>query len=492
VGFQCATARVPRDYDRPRGATLEIPVTRLPAQDRQNRIGSLFVNFGGPGGPGVEPLQLFGAELFASLNDRFDIVAFDPRGTSAGAGQIDCAVNQETEGLYGQPFVTPETLDVGALVARKRAYAQRCAQRNADLLPYVATADVARDMEVLRRAVGDDRLTYLGFSYGTYLGTLYARFYPDRVRALVLDGAVDPEQNVDRPLEIFQESTAGFERALGRFFQACAAHKDVCPFGGDDPHDAFDVLLERLDATPLPAGGPHPVPVSGDDLRAAAVLVLYAKQAWPLLGEALAQAEAGDGTLVRTLTDMFYGWQPDGSYDPFGDAFFAIQGVDARWPRDVGAYLKTGERSWRLFDHFFFNSGYSELAWGLLDAEARGAYFGPFRLADSVPAPLVVGTTYDPSTPYRAAKALVSQLGTGRLLTMRGDGHTAYANGSPCIDAAVEAYLEQRALPAAGTVCRQDVPFAALPAQPTSAAGAERLLRKVAPRVAQTLEDGGR
>ena len=267
-GVECATAKVPRDYARPYGPKIEIALARTRALDPSRRIGSLFFNFGGPGGESVGSLQSVGADLFPTLSDRFDIVAFDPRGVGQSKPAIDCKVNQETVGLYAQPFTTPENLDVRALIDRSKFYGRRCLELNPGILPYVATANVARDLDLLRAAVGDRKLNYLGWSYGTYLGATYARFFPHRFRALVLDGALDPDQYANRPTAYLLGQNGGFERALGRFLQTCAAHQDVCGFGGDDPWTAYDELLERLDVTPIPAGGDDPRPVDGDDVRA--------------------------------------------------------------------------------------------------------------------------------------------------------------------------------------------------------------------------------
>jgi pimeloyl-ACP methyl ester carboxylesterase len=252
----------------------------------------------------------------------------------------------------------------------------------------------------------------------------------------------------------------------------------VCGFGGDDPWSAYDELLERADAHPIPAAGDDPRPVDADDIRAATLLTLYAKQNWPFLALALREAEAGDATLMREFVGFFYGRLPDGTFDPGGDRYFTIEGVDQRFKDDVGFYLERGRESWATFDHFWWNAGYSEMPWGLYPVKPRGAYFGPYRVPSSSPMTLVVGTTYDPATPYRGARQLVAQMGRARLLTMRGDGHTAYWDNSECIDTAVEAYLERLVLPAPGTVCRQDVPFEDLQARATTAGSVQLLLRE--------------
>jgi pimeloyl-ACP methyl ester carboxylesterase len=469
-GWQCATALVPRDYARPSGMQLEVAVTRLPAKDQSNRIGSLFVNFGGPGGDAVASLQDFGADLFASLNDRFDIVGFDPRGTGQTESAIDCRVDQERLGLYAQPFTTPENLDVKAWRARAERYVDLCVRRNRSILPYVSTASVARDMDLLREAVGDRKLTYLGYSYGTFLGATYARLFPDNYRALVLDGAIDADEYINRPTQNLQGQSAALERELGRFFQACAADQEAClGFGGDDPHAAFDDLVAEATANPIPAGGDDPREVNDEDVLAGTLLALYAKQLWPILAEALAEAQAGDATLLRALTDIFYGWLPDGTYDPLSDRYFVLSAAEQRYPSNLRHFLDAGLQSWGLFHHFWVNTGYSELPLGLFPVQARGAYYGPFRVPRSSPTILVVGTTYDPATPYRGARRLVSELGRARLLTMQGDGHTAYGGNSSCIDETVDEYLTDLTLPAPHTVCPQEVPFEQPPLEPDSA-----------------------
>ena len=226
VGFECATATVPKDYGRPKDGTLDIAVIRKPATDRGNRIGSLFVNYGGPGGDGVQTTRdAYEGGLFDTLNDRFDIVSFDPRGTGESEGAIDCEANQETEGIYSKPFPTPLDIDVRAFARKSQRYVERCVRLNPGIFPYVSTANVARDMDRLREAVGDAKLTYLGFSYGTFLGATYESLFPNRHRALVLDGALDPQQYMDRPEDNLREQTSAFERGIGRFLQACATER---------------------------------------------------------------------------------------------------------------------------------------------------------------------------------------------------------------------------------------------------------------------------
>ena len=458
-GYQCASLKVPRDYRLPNGPTFNLAIIRLPAQDQANRIGSLFVNFGGPGGTAVDVVHAIGRDLFGAVNDRFDIVGIDPRGVGQTTPSVDCKVDQETHGIYSQPFVTPLNLKRAALVAKDRAYVDRCKKLNGSVLRYISTANAARDMDRVRAAMGDAKLNYFGFSYGTFLGATYAALFPNRYRAMVLDGPVDMNGYANRPTENLREQSAAFERALARFFQACSADQAFCRFGGSDPMGAFDSLVDGAYAQPLPASGDDPRPVDGDDLVAGAAYAMYAKQLWPVLVAALQQAQAGDGTVFRQLVDAFYGRNDDGTYDPISDRYFLIGAADQRYTKPVASYFEAGNHSWGLFDHAWWNSGYVELSYGLYGAQSNDVFRGPFRASKSAPPVLEVGTTYDPATPYSGALRTAVQLGNVRLLTMSGDGHTAYGGNSPCIDEAVNAYVETLALPAAGTVCQQEVPF---------------------------------
>jgi pimeloyl-ACP methyl ester carboxylesterase len=485
AGAQCATASVPKDYDNPRLGTLDVAVAKSPATDPEHRIGSLFFNFGGPGAEAAPYVEFYGSELFPVLNERFDIVGLDPRGSAT----LDCMANQETDGVYSKPFTTPDNLDADALIRKDTRYIGRCIQRNDDL-EYMSTANVARDFDAVRAAVGDKKLTYLGFSYGTFLGATIQSLFPGKTRAVVLDGALDPDQYMNDPLSSLDEQTAGFERAISRFISQCAAHADLCPFGVGDVKGTLDDLIEQADAAPIPASNALDRPVTGDDIRAAVSQEMYSIYAWDTLRDALVALEAGDGAGIREIADGFWGREEDGSYSPSSDRYFLLSAVEQNYPRRVATFLKEGARSYNDYDYAFWNHGYSELNWGLFPIRARDKFDGPFRTTRRDPTTLVVGTTYDPATPYKEAKRLVGQLGNARLLTMKGDGHTAYdgypADGynSQCADAAVEAYLFTLALPAEGTKCRQDWPdfTPPEPAQQTFRATAAKPRTVIAPR----------
>lgn len=476
AGVECATADLPMDYDEPDGERVQIAVARVPAADPAKRIGSLFFNFGGPGGPAVDYLQAAGAGVFASLNQRFDIVGFDPRGVGQSTPAIDCGLDPETEGFFSQPTPTPFDVDPAALVASAQEYVDACLANNGEILGHLSTANVARDMDALRAAVGDEQLTYLGFSYGTFLGATYAALFPERYRALVLDGALDPVEYLTDPVSLSTAQAAGFERALDRFAEACAVDQPACSgFGGPDPLLAYDRLLASAEAMPIPAPGypEDPRPVTADEIREVTLTLLYAKQAWGLLAAALAAAEAGDGSLLRALADQIVYADPTST-----DRFFAISAGEQQWPTDVDAYLERGAAEWAAFPHFWGSFAYAEIPWGLWPVQDEDAFYGPYTLPETSPTPLVIGTTYDPATPYSGSVAMVEALGNARLLTMEGDGHTAYGGNSACIDSVTDAYLVDGALPAAGTVCQQEVPLVAPSEVPVETSTAtQRLLR---------------
>jgi pimeloyl-ACP methyl ester carboxylesterase len=320
-------------------------------------------------------------------------------------------------------------------------------------------------MDALRAGLGEPTLSYVGFSYGTFLGATYAALFPDHYRALVLDGALDAQSWIHDPEGNSSQQTAGFEDALSRFLAACAADQVACSgFGGADPAGAYDELLAKADATPVAAlrYTADPRPVDGDDIRSATSSLLYSKKAWGTLAVALRQAADGDASVFRAASDLLvYGRNPDGTYSPLLDRFFTISSSEQRWTRDVDVQLQRGAESAARFPHFYGNSGYNEVANALWPYRDADAYGGPWTLDPGAPTPLVVTNTHDPATPRRGAVRLVAELGNARLLTMDGDGHTAFGTGnSACIDTAVTAYLVDTTLPAPDTVCQQTVPFA--------------------------------
>jgi pimeloyl-ACP methyl ester carboxylesterase len=484
---QCATVAVPLDHDEPAGSTLALHVSRLPASDPAQRLGTLFFNPGGPGAAAASYLQARGRALFPRLSARYDIVAFDPRGTGETQGAIDCEVDQETQGVYAQPFYTPLNLDTDALLGRARGLVQSClANNDPALMAHFSTANTARDMDFLRAAIGEERLNYLGFSYGTVLGATYATLFPRNYDRLVLDGPVDAQQYLDDPSQGLREQTAGFERSLGRFLEACAADQNACSeFGGRDPGLAFDTLIDRADAAPLPAAGytPDPRPVDGDDIINATTSQLYARQLWGRLAYALARAQAGDGSAIRALSDSSYGREEDGTYNPGLDRYFVLGAIEQRYGDDPAVHLRDGDRAWGMFPHFHFNTGYAEVPYALWPVHDEDAHRGPFEVVAGARTPLVVANTYDAATPFAGAQRLARDLGRARLVQVRADGHTAYQRTGPCADAVIDAYLLDGTLPAAGVVCGAEQPFTRYtpPAPTVRRLEAQPLQRPMAP-----------
>jgi pimeloyl-ACP methyl ester carboxylesterase len=462
-GFQCATAKVPLDYERPHGRKIELSLIRYQATDREHRIGSLFVHPGGSGGEGVNFVRTAPPQALALIARRFDFVGVDTRGVGESRPAFDCDADPEQLGMFAQPFPRPSTLNEGALVARTKAYVRRCAERNPELLAHMSSADMARDFDLLRQAVGDEKLTYVGNSYGSLVGATYASLFPGRARALALTAPIDADTFVNRPFEAIREQTAAIEKGLQRFFAACLAHRDACRFGGDDPQDAFDDLAAQLDATPIPA--PHaqnPRPVDGDDLRFAASFQMLSPRDWPRLASALIDAQAGDGSALRDLADGRVAYQrtPEGD-SPYNDVNWVTLANDQRYPHAFEPFFAAGRHSASLFDYTYWNSGYGEIALGQLPVRPQGAFSGPFRNAPWATPALVIGTTHDTFVPYAWAGRLVSDLGNARLLTFRGDGHDVLTSFNPCVTGALLSYLEDQTLPAPGTTCVRDAPFGA-------------------------------
>lgn len=440
---QCASLRVPLDYDAPRGKRISLFVARLPATDRAHRLGALYVNFGGPGDTAADVIESFTARSLPAVNDRYDIIAMDPRGVGQSRPAIDCGPG----GGVAWTLMPPSAVDVNALLATDRRYVDRCVAANPEILAHVSTANVARDMNVLRRFLGEPKIAYFGQSYGTLLGATYARLFPRHYSAMVLDGPLDPDKWLDHPLDM--DIGAPHEDALRRFLASCPA----CGFGGIDPPAAYDALLDALAQHPVPAHGPDPRAVDRVEALAATEMGTSHRQLWPALAKALADATRGDGTRLRALADEAEGSDETGRHLPINDRFVAINASEQRYPRPVAPYLSHAARVWATSPHF--GDDYAGLVYSVWPIHDHDAYHGPFTLPRHAPVPLVVAATHDPVTPYADAAGLIRAMGRGRLLTVRGDGHTMYPGNSACLDAAVQAYFERARLPRRGKHCTQ-------------------------------------
>ncbi|MET8158276.1 alpha/beta hydrolase [Sphaerisporangium sp. NPDC005289] len=448
-GFQCGKLEVPLDYAAPSGDRIAISVIRLPATGKQ-RIGSVILNPGGPGGSGIEYARAAKTVLTPAILARFDTVGFDPRGVGESA-PVHCLSGPQLDKFIGLDGTPDDSAEVKELAKGAKDFAEGCQAKSAKLLPHVGTADAARDMDVLRAVLGDQGMTYLGKSYGTYLGTVYADLFPKKVRALVLDGAIDPAL---APVPTVNAAQArGFEVAFRSFLADCF-NQTTCPFSPKNTDAALaqlTTLLKSTDEHPLRNNTGDGRKIDESWTTLGIVTALYDKRSWPVLRTALAQAFRGDGTTLLRLADILVDRHQDGSYSNQTEANMAVNCIDHPYPRDTAAYEDAARAAQKESPHFG-----AYVMWGSLPCEYWPAKpIGtdkPLKAAGSPPI-LVVGTQRDPATPYEWAKALASQLSSGVLLSYDGDGHTAYRTGSSCIDAAVDRYLLSLTTPKTGTLC---------------------------------------
>lgn len=444
--LECATLTVPKDYANPDLGSFRLALTRVPA--RGVRTGSLLVNPGGPGVSGLDYAPFLAGALPASVNAMYDIVAFDARGTGESAPVTCLTGRQTTRWLRADP--TPDTRteqrDYMALAARIGAGCQRMSPQ---IAPYVGSRSTVADMESIRIALGEERLNWLGFSYGTYLGALYAERFPDRVGRMVLDGAVDPALDA---MQISKGQSAGFQGALRRFARDCST-RDDCPQRGSAVRvlEGINRLLDRLESAPMRTSGGLPL----NEAQAVTALfsAMYSPDRWPALRRALAAAKRGDGSPLQSLAEIASDQTGPNTYATnMASAFYAISCLDV--PATPGAAgLASAARAWSR------GAGVPALAramsWGNAPCTTwfrHGDQRGPVSSTTTSPI-LVVGTTGDPATPYAWSVALTRQLATSRLLTYRGEGHTAVANYNNCIDSSVADYLTTGTMPSMGKVC---------------------------------------
>ncbi|WP_265568320.1 alpha/beta hydrolase [Streptomyces hygroscopicus] len=453
-GFECATMKAPRDYAKPASGVVKLAVTRKKATGRGKPLGSLLVNPGGPGGSAVGYLQQYaGIGYPAEIRARYDLVAVDPRGV-ARSEPIECLTGPQMD-AYTQTDMTPDDqAETRRLVEAYKRFAEGCEQRSPDLLRHVSTAEAARDMDVLRAVLGDRKLTYVGASYGTFLGATYAGLFPERVGRMVLDGAMDPSLPARR---LSEDQTAGFETAFQSFAKDCVRQPD-CPLGGPGTPpaqvgDALKAFFGKLDASPIPTGDASGRKLGEALATTGVIAAMYGQTSWPQLREALTQAmRDNDGAGLLALSDSYYERGANGNYSNLMFANAAVNCLDLppafSGPEQVEQALPAFEKASPVFGR--------GLAWASLSCtywpvRATGQ---PHRIEAGGAAPIVVvGTTRDPATPYSWAQSLASQLDSGRLLTFDGDGHTAYGRGSKCIEATIDAYLLTGTPPTKGKRC---------------------------------------
>ncbi len=439
---------VPLDYANPAGRQITLALIKLPATDPAQRIGELVTNPGGPGGSGIDFVRQSGATTYSDeLRARFDIIGFDPRGVGEST-PVECENGQALDRLNGLDPTPDNQAEIDALIAGAKEFDASCERLSGDLLPFMTTVDVARDLDRIRAALGEKKLTYFGFSYGTFIGTTYAGLFPANIRALVLDGPIDPTQNlVDRSVA----QAKGFSGALDRFFADCASRPSCGFYNNGHPAEAFDALMATIDAKPLPASFVPGGRIVGPGEAFIGVLTaLYSRSTWPYLEQALNQAQNGDGSVLLLLADAYNERKADGTFSNSLAANNAVNCTDYLAPTDPQVYEDLAPKLEKDAPRFGEAVAYGGLSCAFWPVHAK-ADPGVISGAGSPPI-VIVGTTGDPATPYSWATALNKQMVTSVLVTRKGEGHTGYAD-SACVQAAVDAYLVNLKVPAVGTTC---------------------------------------
>ena len=432
-GYQCSNLRVPVDYAKPKGRTIPLALIELPSTDPGHRIGTLVVDPGGPGDSGVGFLRQSAGVYSDVLRQRFDIVAFDPRGVAASAG-IRCGTDAQLDRLFHTDQSPTTTAGRQRYLADVNAELRGCTRSAAqeELLAHVGTVEAATDIDTIRRALGQKTLTYFGFSYGTYLGATWVDLFPRTVRGAVLDAALDPGLDL---AQIAVGQAKGFEGALNRFFAYCGCSA------------TYDALAKQVVAHPIAGRGGRSV--AAGELFYAVTATVYARTRWDSLAQALSTARAGDGSGLLTLSDSYTRRDGSGHYDDSFDAYNAITCLDHAAPRGEPAWFAVAQQARRVAPRSGAAIAYTGVQCAVWPVPPRAARIPHGKGAPPV---LVVGTSHDPATPSSWAQALTRDLTGARLLTRDGDGHTAYGR-SGCIRAAVDSYLVSRTLPAKGTLC---------------------------------------
>ena len=443
--LECTKVTVPVDWDAPSGATLGLNVVRRRAAG--SRIGSLLINPGGPGVAGADWVKKQSALFGTALRDAFDLVGWDPRGTGESSG-IRCLADDRLDAFFATDMTPDDASERAADVTVNSEMAAACRAHSGALFSHVDTLSTVKDMDVLRAVLGDRTLSYFGASYGTFLGAWYAQLFPWRVGRLVLDGAVDP--SMDAKTYIAGQAM-GFDRAVSAYLADCL-HEQGCPFRGtpQEARDQLSALLESADSRPLRTSSSRQLTQS---LTATGIAYgMYAKGLWKSLSQALTKALQGDGTALLAMADAYNERDAKGHYGGTLQAYSPIYCLDHPDDRTLDEMAADAAELGRRYPPLGDFVGWGAI--GCLDWPVKPV-LTPQRLTAPGAAPiLVVGSTGDPATPYEWAQSLASQLSSGHLLTREGTGHTAYLEGSACINDAVEAYLVAGDVPKQGTTCR--------------------------------------
>jgi pimeloyl-ACP methyl ester carboxylesterase len=442
-GVDTALLEVPVDYDDPDGPTFDLFVARHRATDQENKIGSLLVNPGGPGFGGSD-FAIFADQVYnQELLDRFDIIGWDPRGTGQSEPGIDC-IDDYDHYFSGTDITPDDDEEKQQIVALAEEFANNCVERNADYFEYVGTNNSARDMDSIRRALGEDQISYFGFSYGSELGATWATLFPETVRAAVLDGAADPTATLT---EGGVQQAAGFEQSIDTFLAECSDDPSCDFYNDGDAEGAFDALMLELDDQPIPSEPGRPDITRGVALQAVAQ-AMYSQSFWDRLYEALADAQDGDGSGLLSLYDSYYQRKTDGTWGNELEAFQTISCMDdserltvEEDDANAAQYLEVAPRFAPNTTGTYFCTFFPPA----IDprVEVTGAGAGPI---------VVIGTTGDPATPLSSTRAMAGTLEDGRLVVVDADQHTGY-RVNDCVDEVVHRYLIDLEVPPEETEC---------------------------------------
>ena len=445
TGFTCAKVKVPLDYDNPGGETIEIAVKKRAASE--DSVGSLFVNPGGPGGSGIELVESAGSYFSKNLTSSYDVVGFDPRGVGASTA-VDCLTDAELDAERAGAN-DPATPSATATQERAQKMGEACASKTspAGLLDHIDTISAAKDLDILRAVDGQRTLTYLGFSYGTYLGATYAELFPANTGRLVLDGALDPSLTYN---ERRQGQARGFERALRNYVAWCQSGQS-CPLTGDTDAGVQQIgdVFTSANQSPVPSSDPNR-PVTGEEMKRIVGFILYfPESSWSAVSEALGQViNEHDASAFRAMADQIAA-QPQVN----AGANIGINCLDYRVEGNMATWTAQSKELERIAPRFATVTEAGDLgcqAWGHTGTQPSKALH-----AKGAAPILVIGTTGDPATPYEWAEALADQLDSGQLLTWEGNGHAAYTNSGhgPCVTQAVDTYLLTGTMPKKGLTC---------------------------------------
>lgn len=437
---------VPLDHADPDGETIEIALMRRPAADPDRRIGVLLVNPGGPGASGIEFAEQARFVFPPEVLERFDLIGFDPRGVGSSTPVI-CGDGDLLDRYNAADPAPPTPAAQAQVEAVVRELAEACEQDSGRLLPFITTEASARDMDLIRDALGEDTINYVGFSYGTYLGATYAELFPDRIRAFVLDAGYSRSLS---SAEILEGQAVGFERSIETFLEWCRPERCQLAAGGD-PSAALDEVLEDIRSSPLPTDDSDGRELTVGLAWTAIIMAMYAPGLWSQLDRGLDQARTrADGSVLLTLADVYNDRAPGAVYGNLAYAFTAYSCMD-REPVDADDERATVDRVLEAAPRVgpVFTSVPSACEWWPVESQGRVA---PFSAPDAPPM-IVIATTGDPATPYEWGVRLADELSSARLLTVEGDAHTAFGSGIGCVDDAVLAYLFELTMPADGVRC---------------------------------------